>query len=214
MGKPTLDQFKKYQAAYDYFNDRLFGGELAPCLLMFREGKKKKNAIVLGHFAWDRWTRGDETCHEISLNPEALARGLKDTMATLVHEMAHQWQCDHGKRPRAGYHDRQWADKMDELGLPPTDTGEPGGKRTGQRMSHTVAAGGAFDRAFRAMPELYALPWTTGAALELAAKPEKEKAKNKLKYTCPGCAANVWGKAELRIVCGECDEPFERAEAE
>ncbi len=213
--KPTLEQFKRYQAAYDYFNARLFGGTLAPCLLVFREGKKKKNAIVLGHFAWDRWTNGDgETCHEISLNPEALNRPLAESMGTLVHEMAHQWQQDHGDPPRSGYHDKEWAAKMVEIGLVPTDTGAPGGKQTGQRMTHYVDPNGAFRRAVEAMPADIALPWTTGAAVELTKKPAAEKTKNKIKYSCPGCAANAWGKPELRIICGECDEPFEPAEAE
>src|SRR5689334_17792613 len=33
--------------------------------------------------------------------------------------------------PREGYHDRQWAAKMKEVGLQPTDTGKPG--RQGDR---------------------------------------------------------------------------------
>lgn len=206
--KPTLEQFRKYQAAYDYFNHTLFGGKLAPCLLVFRDGKRKKDLIVLGHFAWDRWANADGvTCHEISLNPECLHRPLVETMATLVHEMCHQWQQDHGTPPRAGYHDREWAGKMTEVGLIPSDTGEPGGKQTGQRMTHYVERGGAFRKAFEAMPDDIALPWVTGG-LEPAAKPEPAKNKNKVKYACTGCAANVWGKPGLSVVCGECEEPF------
>ncbi|HYH64235.1 MAG TPA: SprT-like domain-containing protein [Urbifossiella sp.] len=210
--KPTIEQFRKYQAAYDYFNAKLFGGTLRPCLLVFRDGKKKKNAIVLGHFAWDRWTNAaGETCHEISLNPETLTRPIAETFGTLVHEMVHQWQQDHGDPPRSGYHDREWARKMVEVGLVPSDTGAPGGKQTGQRMTHYVDPDGAFLKALEAMPADTALPWTTGG-LELAKKRAPAKAKNKIKYTCPGCEANAWGKPELRIVCGECEEPFEPAE--
>jgi hypothetical protein len=45
-----------------------------------------------------------------------------------------------------------------------------------------------------------------GRAAEPAGKPKAKK--DKVKYTCPGCAANVWGKPGLVVVCGECGEPF------
>jgi hypothetical protein len=207
--KPTLEQFAKYQAAYDYFNKRLFGGKLQPCLLVFRDGKKKKNCVTLGHFAWDRWANSaGEVCHEISLNPETLRRPLIETMSTLVHEMVHQWQQDHGDPPRGGYHDKQWAGKMVEVGLIPSDTGEPGGKQTGQRMTHYVQKGGAFDAAFKAMPDSIALPWTTGESVLLAGKSKEPASRNKIKYTCPGCDANVWGKPDLHVACCDCEEEF------
>ena len=49
---------------------------------------------------------------------------------------------------------------MDELGLTPSSTGEPSGDRVGYRMSHYIVDGGAFARAFDAMPRAYLLPWT------------------------------------------------------
>ena len=69
-------------------------------------------------------------------------------LSTLVHEMAHVWQQTYGKPPRKGYHDRQWAAKMLEVGLQPSTTGEPGGKETGQSMSHYILPGGRYAEAF------------------------------------------------------------------
>jgi hypothetical protein len=34
----------------------------------------------------------------------------------------------------------------------------------------------------------------------------KNPSKSKRKYTCPGCMLNVWGKPDLFIKCGNCDE--------
>jgi predicted SprT family Zn-dependent metalloprotease len=211
---PTLQQFAAYQAAYDHFNKKLFGGTLKPCLLVFRDGRPAKNGIVAGHFAWDRWENaGGELIHEISLAPILLKRELKDVMGTLVHEMAHQWQQDFGKPQRPGYHDKEWAKKMCEIGLIPTSTGEPGGKMTGQSMTHWIQPDGPFEKAFAAMPETVRLPWVTGANLTKAVpgseKEKKQKARNKIKYTCPACDANVWGKPDMKIVCGECEEGYE-----
>jgi hypothetical protein len=92
------------------------------------------------------------------------------------------------------------------IGLMPSNTGEPGGKRTGQQMTHYVIEGGPFDLAFRTMPPAFLLPWSSGRAPDPTGKPKAKK--DKVKYTCPVCAANVWGKPDLVIVCGECGEPF------
>ena len=213
MNKPTIEQFQRYQAAYDYFNKSLFGGCLKPCLLVFRDGKRKGRGIVVGHFAPHRWSKEGETCHEISLNPEALSRELSETMGTLVHEMAHQWQQDHGEPPRAGYHDRQWAAKMMEIGLVPSHDGRPGGKMTGQSMDHYVEPSGRFAAALKKMPASVRLPWKSGnLKLAGAAAAPEEKSRNKIKYKCGGgCGANAWGKPGLKIVCGECEAEFEPA---
>ncbi|MCL5237762.1 MAG: hypothetical protein M1353_07940 [Nitrospirae bacterium] len=34
----------------------------------------------------------------------------------------------------------------------------------------------------------------------------------KVKYTCPGCSLNVWGKPGLRIKCVDCDKDLEDGE--
>ncbi len=208
MTKPTLEQFAKYQAAYDYFNHKLFRKALCPCLLVFREGKKKGASMVLGHFAPNRWTKGKAACHEISLNPEALHLPFPETMSTLVHEMVHQWQHDHGDPPRAGYHNREWAAKMNEVGLVPSDTGQPGGKQTGQRMDHYIEPAGAFKEAIDVMPAKLQLPWITGGVTG-EAKPKKDR--NKVKYLCEECAINIWGKPGLHVICGECEGLFAEA---
>ena len=53
----------------------------------------------------------------------------KALLCNLAHEMCHVWQQTRAKAPRRGYHDRQWAGKMREVGLQPSSTGEEGGER-------------------------------------------------------------------------------------
>ncbi len=198
---PTQRQFGAYQAAYDYFNAKLFGGSLTPSLLNFR-GRGRGN---LGLFWPEKWKSGDATTHEIALNPEALDRPLVEALATLVHEMVHQWQQDFGEPPQGNYHDKEWGRKMDEVGLTPSNTGAPGGKRTGRQMTHYVTPGGAFEAAVASMPDEIALPWLTGGAAAEGKAPSKNK--NKVKYVCP-CGVIVWGKAGIVVVCGQCREEF------
>jgi hypothetical protein len=51
------------------------------------------------------------------------------------------------KKCRGGYHDRVWGAKMEEVGLMPSNTGLPGGKKNGQQMTHYIIRGGRFQKA-------------------------------------------------------------------
>jgi len=199
---PTLDQFSKYQQAYDYFNRSLFGGELAPCLLNF-----SRHRGAMGFFVPSRWknTKG-QTVHEISLNPDTLQRPLAESMGTLVHEMCHQWQFDHGTPSRNGYHNAEWANKMIEIGLTPSSTGQPGGNPTGQKVSHYITKGGRFLESLDQMPAEYFLPWlSTG---DIGIEKSKSKKPKKIKLKCPACQeAYCWiDEMGFEIVCGDCGE--------
>jgi hypothetical protein len=68
-----------------------------------------------------------------------------ETLATLVHEMTHCKQQHYGTPGRRGYHNKEWASFMDAVGLAPSSTGQPGGRRVGERVTHYVVAGGPFD---------------------------------------------------------------------
>ncbi|WP_285037887.1 hypothetical protein [Plantibacter sp. ME-Dv--P-095] len=48
-----------------------------------------RNGMTLGHFAPNRWARGDETVHELFVGGEGLQRGGEAVLGTLIHEAAH-----------------------------------------------------------------------------------------------------------------------------
>jgi hypothetical protein len=201
---PTGEQFRAFQAQFDYFNATLFGGQLPPALLNF-----SRAANTLGFFAPKRWSAdGKSIANEISLNPTHLkSRPQRDTSSTLVHEMAHHWQEELGTPSRGGYHNREWAAKMEEIGLMPKSYDKPG-TRTGYKVSHDIIEGGAFAVAFAAMPQENHLPWLCSESDEGPAK-KKPRPASKVKFTCPECGCNAWGKPNLRLVCGDCDEEME-----
>jgi predicted SprT family Zn-dependent metalloprotease len=198
---PTAEQFAAYQALAQYFNARLFEGTLPPVLLNFsRKGRRTR-----GFFAPNRWEKGATLTHEISLNPQLLKeRSPVETAATLVHELCHLWQFVYGHPSRAGYHNREWAEKMEAIGLMPSDTGEVGGQRTGQQMTHYLIEGGPFEQAFHAMPPEYRLPWVSDDRATHA----RPRRPSKVKYVCSGCRTKVWGKPGLSVFCPVCQRPF------
>lgn len=198
MSKPTSEQFRAYEQAFDYFNRMLFQNELPDCLLNFSRKDRAK-----GFFSAERWSKDDQSIPEISLNPDVLQLPAKETMATLAHEQAHLWQYAHGKPSGNGYHNREWAEKMQQIGLMPSDTGLPGGKQTGSSMTHYIIEDGLFSIMFEAMPPDFLLPWV--AKSPSRSSPQR---RDKVKYSCPGCALNMWGKAGAVITCWRCQKFF------
>src|SRR5947209_2468080 len=146
MNNPTTQTYSVLAMAYDFFNQELFNGELSPCLITMQRHKG-----AYGYFSGGRFASVDDpkdVTDEIALNPTHFAtQKPKKVLSTLAHEMCHVWQHHYGKQPRKGYHDRQWAAKMHEIGLIPTATGEQGGKETGQKVSHLIEETGRFAQA-------------------------------------------------------------------
>jgi predicted SprT family Zn-dependent metalloprotease len=149
---------------------------------------------------------GQEVTDEIALNPSHFRdRSTEQSLSTLVHEMTHLEQHHFGKPSRAGYHNKQWAGMMKAVGLIPSDTGAPGGRKVGQKVSHYIEAGGAFERACAELVKggfnpLYVELWT-----EAEKKARKAKSASKTRYTCPQCQTNAWAKPDVKLICGACD---------
>ena len=197
---PTREALGELQAAFDHFNARLFGNRLPRALITYT-----RRARCYGHFGSRHWERKDGArADEIAMNPGYFRdRPSEEVLSTLVHEMVHLEQHHFGAPSRPGYHNREWAALMRRAGLVPSDTGEPGGRATGQRMSHYIAPGGPFEAAARALVgNGHELSWARGALQ--AARPAggrrsraRTATKTKTAYTCPGCGIKVWGKPSL-----------------
>lgn len=139
--QPTETTYAELKVAYDTFNARLFDGSLPACLLTLQREKR-----TYGYFSRDRFgTKDGQTTDEIALNPEYFAVvPLIETLQTIVHEMTHLWQAHFGTPGRGRYHNAEWADKMEHIGLMPSSSGRPGGRRVGDRMADYPIEGGRF----------------------------------------------------------------------
>ncbi len=204
MISPTTQTYTSLTTAYDFFNRELFGSDLPPCLITMQRHKG-----AFGYFSGERFantTNPKEITDEIALNPiHFAARKPTEVLSTLVHEMVHLWQHHYGKPPRKGYHDKQWAVKMREIGLIPTVTGEQGGKETGQKMSHLIEENGRFTHAVtKLFVEHPTILYHDRSSENDSAR--KKKAASKTKYTCSSCGLNAWAKPEASLVCGNCQE--------
>lgn len=223
--KHTTREYTTFQQAYDFFNTQLFKGQLPQVLIVLQRKSK-----ALGYFHPNRFAartadtvkagkiarslglnmlavpEGTERIHELALNPDHFGHQSNlDICDTLVHEMCHVWQAVHGKAPRKAYHDKEWAAKMLEVGLTPSETGKEGGKQTGVSMSDYPTPDGPFMKAFERLAKTgFTLNWQSHEFSEAEKKEAKAKKASKTKYTCPGCDANAWAKPLTLLICGEC----------
>jgi predicted SprT family Zn-dependent metalloprotease len=227
--RPTDDTYSELQQAYDFFNVELFNNQLPACLITLQREKK-----TYGYFSAQRFVRREDgmKTDEIAMNPAYFAVcPVLEVMQTLVHEMVHLWQQHFGKPGRRRYHNKEWAYKMEAVGLMPSSTGKPGGKKTGESVADYPIDGGPFMSACDRFLKDFKLSWmdrfparhVTAQALEAAGEgmssnlgdlgvslDESSHSKpTRTKYTCPTCETNVWGKPTLKLVCGECGSSYE-----
>jgi len=225
---PTETLLNELQSVYSYFNQCLFDGQLPECMLTIDQSGK----CTLGYFSpYNFVSKQGDVIHQISLNPEhLLTRPLRDVLSTLTHEQCHLWEYALGGRKKpSSYHGKPWARQMETIGLIPSDTGLPGGKKTGYRMSHYIVENGPFDRACNTLANgQFALSWGLATdEMRYAAvfgdeslKPEsgrseivkkKERSKGKVKFVCPTCNKPCWAAPSRKLVCGDDGTRLEQA---
>jgi len=206
---PTAACYGDLTWLYAYYNGKLFANILPDCLITLQ-----RHAQCYGYFRPQSFRYGKRVTDEIALNPEFFVEQRKgEIFQTLVHEMVHLWQEHLGKPGRRGYHNREWAAKMESIGLMPSSTGEQGGKKTGDKVGDYVITGGLFEKVTAEVQGRWEI-WIhdlrgeedAAAEDEHAAADERTKPTRR-KYSC-GCGRNVWGRPGLEIKCLACDAPF------
>lgn len=207
----TEFQYKMLEKAYNFYNQKLFGGELTPCLITFHKSRTSTGGTYC-KITYDRKeTDGQEKIPEIELNPVHF-KNTKDEriLSVLVHEMCHHW--DHSfNTPTAGWHGKTWADKMEKIGLMPSSTGRKNGKKTGASMNHYIIPGGGFEvwtKDFLRKHGSVFLVEPSDAWFENKAKTASRESKTK--YTCPACGQNAWAKPDAFLICGFDNETMKK----
>lgn len=158
--QPTQELYGYIVDAYNYFNEILFYYQPLPeCIITLQRQKK-----TMGYVSYNRWIEtGKEgrLIDELALNPEYWMNWpITEVLSTLVHEQCHIWQGAYGTPGRGRYHNQEWADKMLSIGLVPSSTGKPGGRKTGDKMNDYIALDGFFHQTLQKLIEPgYKFPW-------------------------------------------------------
>lgn len=256
---PTKSFYSNLQTAYDYFNTKLFDGKLSPCLITLRSNNR-----IYGYHHTDRFiNQQGKLISELGLHPAFFTmRPVEFGLSTLVHEMVHHWQAQFGNETKSNPHNAQWGNKMEEVGLMPSDSGLPGGKKTGRHVTHYIIPNGPFDHACKVfVRDGFEFQWydryspreareadysteplaQAGVKIEVSEPPidtlpepieqtrvvlpgvqempvltqpsvfgpPPKRPNSRLKQVCPCCEVTVWTAKDVKLVCGNCNVPFD-----
>jgi hypothetical protein len=221
MVNPAQHAYSDLLKAYDFFNKKLFESLLPPIIFTFQ----RHNGYI-AEARLRRWVNGQDVVYdEISINPEYLAKyPLVEIFQSLVFEMATVWQAHYGNPGVAGLVNKEKVLMLERIGLIPSSTGTPSGKKSGHHKNSFVLYDGPFlivcrelvrdgfkfhltDRYPRFRPDKPILTYdSNGKPVPITAQCEPISDLSEIKYTCYECGAEVYGKPELNIICIDCEE--------
>lgn len=230
---PTTEAMLYWAEIYKIMNLRLFGDKLPNCMITL-----ERRGRAFGYFRPNSFkNRHGEIAHQIAMNPECFEPyGDLEAFQTLAHEMCHLWREVLGPRNKngctgtRGYHCRVWGGKLQDIGLMPSHTGKPGGRKTGYQMMDYVIEGGKFDLLTRELLENgMHVEWRDALQRYVksdAAEPgflsevgvgvsassnsstgqggQKPKRQSRAKFVCPSCDLKVYTRPAANLMCCDC----------
>ena len=176
-----LNQFSLPEFAFNHHNKNIFNNELEFHLYSINRND------IMGFFSGEVLTK--ENWKDKSFHIK------------LLHYMLHLVQEKERTASPRGYHNKRFAELSDKIDLPATVTGLPGGKNTGQYMSHYCIPNGISDNSINIFP-------TDNIEFELIPVIESNQNSGKsswIKYKCP-CGNIVKARPNTMNVSFNCWE--------
>lgn len=192
--------------AYNFFNERLFGGELiTPVITVQRDERNKTNGWWSLNKVW-KWKDGDDSEpveqeeYELNITASGLNRPVKEVFATLLHEMCHQYASMNKLQDcsRSGQYHNKIFKKIAEIhGLKCECVAKIGWSHTElspdtDKLAEEFLSANSENLIFR-------LPVTHGQIL---------KSSSTRKYVYPVCGNSVRATKSVNIMCLDCNEPM------
>lgn len=188
-----------FEKAFDLLNSRFFESALSKSVITIYP-----TPCAYGHFTpWHSWEGADgEKYCEINLGAETVNRPVIESIATLVHEMVHQYCFEKGIKDtsRGGtYHNKRFKAEAEARGLSISYDNRIGWSITkpGKALLD-MERDGAFEECERELNRLGG----TGRS----GAPGTKKASSTRKYVCPCCGMSVRATKAVHIMCMDCSE--------
>lgn len=199
-------------------NRHYYHGELPEPIISL-----KKTPGTYGHFTCGKvWQAGQERRYEINISTATLARPIEDTAATMLHEMAHLYCMENGIKDtsRSGaYHNKHFKEAAEAHGLHIEQHPKYGWTLTSptEELLDFIIGEGWTDIQMAeslTLDDLGALgPVGTATGTgERGAPRSPKKPSSTRRWICPKCHTIIRSTKEVRVLCMDCNVPFERAE--
>lgn len=200
------DAIKKLEVIFDKANEKFYDNKLIRPIITIQTGKRS----VLGWCSvGKRWVDSDNSYYEINIVAENLARSLDDIVETMLHEMVHLYNSQHGVSDctRTQYHNKKFKEVAEAHGLIAEKAGYRGYTLTklnddGVKFVNELTANGIGD-------------FELNRGVPSESEPKIGIGKTPIKmytYECE-CGIKIRNKSGLlNIVCGDCGCKFELQE--
>lgn len=187
------------EGAYELLNATFFEGALSKAVITI-----SPTPGCYGHFTpWKSWKGkdGSALC-EINLGAETLDRSIEHTIATLLHEMVHQYCHERGIKDTSRgntYHNKRFKAEAEKRGLVIGYDKRIGHSPTkpGPIIVEMVKAG-KFDACIDELCRV------GGSRCKEPGGSGKRRQSSTRKYMCPRCGMSVRATKEVRIECMDC----------
>lgn len=189
------------QAAFNAINRDFYNNELEKVIITTKEGRKKHE------YSWievnKNWQQNGTARHEINISVDFLGeRTVIETITTLMHEMAHLYNIQHGIKDttRSGlYHNKEFKKTAEAHGLLVF-------RREHTGWSYTVANKTAELWIKENVPIKGFGVFKQTSDAEGGGKTTTKQSYRK--YVCPTCGLIVRATKECNIACMDCNEPM------
>lgn len=186
---------------YDFFNEKLFGGELIkPVITINPDEKNKAYGWTTRDKLWKK-NENDEGMYEMNLSAQFLNRSIFETASTLVHEMCHQFAKVNQFQDTArsgSFHNKLFRKIAEDHGLGVEFVRGRGWSVTTLKESTK----GLLDGFIADNPE-------TPVYRIMAIKPKRVRNVSVRKYVCPDCEISVRATKAVNVVCGDCNRKMQ-----
>jgi hypothetical protein len=187
----------------DFMRAEFFAGQVPEVVLSFDVTDRR----TLGHYTIRR--NGLGVRWALNLNPIHLARPVFEVLATLLHELTHAWQHEHGTPSKPPHHNRELRDRCEAFGIPTDEGGHDLGVRHGTPFEDYCRRHGiGFPPAPGAPVAADGSPGVPGPSPLLPVPPAKPRGSKLRRWCCP-CGVNARvAISDFRATCCKCGGRF------
>lgn len=188
------------QAAFNAINRDFYNNELEKVIITTKEGRKKSA------YGWievnKNWQQNGTARHEINISVDFLGeRSVIETITTLMHEMAHLYNIQHGIKDttRSGlYHNKEFKKAAETHGLLVYQMDKTGWSRTEPKIDTIL-----WIQKNIPIKGFGVFKITAESRGTTTAKQSYRK------YVCPCCGLIVRATKDCNIACLDCGEQME-----
>lgn len=195
-GDVTLSEpIRMLEKAFDLVNKHYFESALSKSVITVQSTPR-----AYGHFTTKKiWKDNRKESYEINLGAETLHRPIENVIATLIHEMVHQYCAENNIQDtsRGGtYHNKRFKKEAEKRGLIISYD-----QRIGFSITEPSDDLLSFVKSTKWLEQISWHRQTRGGDSDVTTSSSSTR-----KYQCLSCETSVRATKEVNLICGDCDE--------